>query len=74
MQPHDDDRRRRPESRSCLWIFDLLGARAGDQFDDLLPGSGGVARAWQAYTRTPAASGAVGGAAHAGEVDGKGVS
>ncbi|HEX3778167.1 MAG TPA: hypothetical protein VHX38_00740 [Pseudonocardiaceae bacterium] len=32
------------------WLFDLLGARAGDQFDDLFPGSGAVSRAWHAYT------------------------
>ncbi len=34
----------------CRWIFDLLGARAGDEFVDLFPGSGGVARAWHAFT------------------------
>lgn len=28
------------------WAFALLGACAGDQLDDLFPGSGGVARAW----------------------------
>lgn len=30
----------------CSWVFDLLGARAGDELVDLFPGSGGVARAW----------------------------
>lgn len=34
----------------CRWVFDLLGAQAGDQFVDLYPGSGGVARAWAAFT------------------------
>lgn len=33
----------------CRWIFDLLGAQAGDEFVDVFPGSGGVARAWLAY-------------------------
>jgi hypothetical protein len=33
------------------WLFtDLLGARAGDDFVDLFPGSGGIMRAWQLYT------------------------
>lgn len=31
----------------CYWLFDLLGAQSGDVFDDLFPGSGGVARAWR---------------------------
>lgn len=30
----------------CYWLFDLLGAAPGDDFVDLFPGSGGVARAW----------------------------
>jgi hypothetical protein len=34
----------------CRWMFDLLGAAAGDTFDDLFPGSGAVTRAWRAYT------------------------
>jgi hypothetical protein len=33
-----------------VWMFALLGARAGDQLDDLYPGSGAVGRAWQLYT------------------------
>ncbi len=37
----------------CNWVFALLGARAGDAFDDLFPGSGGVARAWR-YATEPA--------------------
>ncbi|WP_051808438.1 hypothetical protein [Actinoplanes subtropicus] len=34
----------------CRWVFDLLGAAAGDTLDDLFPGSGAVARAWAVYT------------------------
>jgi len=34
----------------CRWVFDLLGAAAGDTLDDLFPGSGAVARAWAAFT------------------------
>ena len=35
----------------CNWVFrDLLQAAHGDSFDDLFPGSGGVARAWTLYT------------------------
>lgn len=33
------------------WLFELLGAQPGDEFVDVFPGSGGVARAWEAYTR-----------------------
>jgi hypothetical protein len=33
----------------CEWVFQLLGATAGDQLDDLFPGSGAVARAWSLY-------------------------
>lgn len=32
------------------WIIELLGALPGDTFDDLFPGSGGVARAWRIYS------------------------
>lgn len=31
------------------WLFDLLGALPGDEFVDLFPGSGGIARAWVIY-------------------------
>lgn len=34
----------------CRWIFGLLGALPGDTLDDLFPGSGAVARAWQVFT------------------------
>ena len=37
----------------CYWLFDLLGARPGDELADLFPGSGGVARAWQTFTDGP---------------------
>lgn len=30
----------------CRWLFDILGARAGDTLDDLFPGTGAVAAAW----------------------------
>lgn len=33
----------------CFWVFKLLGATPGDALNDLYPGSGGVARAWQHY-------------------------
>lgn len=33
----------------CAWMFDLLGARPGDEFVDVFPGSGGVSRAWELY-------------------------
>jgi hypothetical protein len=36
-------------ARFCFWIFDLLGARPGDELADLFPGSGGIRRAWQLY-------------------------
>ena len=37
----------------CRWMFALLGAVAGDQLDDLFPGSGAVARAWCDYESQP---------------------
>lgn len=38
----------KPE-RLCFWMFNCLGLRAEDQLDDLFPGSGAVAEAWDAY-------------------------
>jgi hypothetical protein len=38
----------KPES-FCLWLFDLLGARPGDEFTDLFPGTGAVGRAWETF-------------------------
>ena len=35
----------------CRWIFDALGARPGDELEDLFPGSGSVSREWDAYRR-----------------------
>lgn len=37
-------------ARFCYWLFELLGARPGDELVDLFPGSGGVVRAWDAFT------------------------
>jgi len=35
----------------CRWLFaDMLQARAGDQLDDLFPGSGGVRLAWERWS------------------------
>ena len=34
----------------CRWMFDLLGAEPQDDFTDIFPGSGGVARAWQVFS------------------------
>jgi hypothetical protein len=31
------------------WLFDLLGAQPGDELDDIFPGSGGIARAWDLF-------------------------
>lgn len=33
------------------WVFELLGATAHDELHDIFPGSGGIARAWNTYTR-----------------------
>lgn len=33
----------------CAWLFSLLGLGPDDELDDLYPGSGGVALAWQTY-------------------------
>jgi hypothetical protein len=34
-----------------VWVFELLGARPGDELDDLYPGSGLVGRAWRDWSR-----------------------
>jgi hypothetical protein len=31
------------------WLFELLGAKADDEFTDVFPGSGAVARAWKEW-------------------------
>jgi hypothetical protein len=33
----------------CAWLFEALGAAAGDTFDDLFPGSGIVGAAWREF-------------------------
>ena len=38
----------KPE-RFCFWLFDLLNLQPGDVLDDLFPGSGAVAAAWERY-------------------------
>lgn len=42
----------------CYWLFDLMGARPGDELVDLFPGSGGVARAWEVFQARALPSGA----------------
>jgi hypothetical protein len=37
----------------CFWLFDLLGLRHDDTFDDLFPGSGAVTQAWERWKRQP---------------------
>lgn len=32
------------------WLFELVAAVPGDTFEDLFPGSGGIVRAWRAFT------------------------
>lgn len=39
----------------CTWLFELLGARPGDELEDMYPGSGIVARTWRAWSRPAAA-------------------
>ncbi len=34
----------------CFWLFEFLGATAGDTLDDLFPGSGAVGKAWKEWT------------------------
>lgn len=36
----------------CAWLFDLLGAAAGDEFVDVFPGTGVVTRAWREWIAT----------------------
>lgn len=38
----------------CAWVFEALGANAGDTLDDLFPGSGAVGRAWARWVGAPA--------------------
>lgn len=41
--------KKRPEF--CEWVFNLIGAAPGDEFDDLFPGSGGVGQAWTDWSK-----------------------
>ena len=36
----------------CYWVFDMLGARQGDELVDLFPGTGAVTQAWRFYQAT----------------------
>jgi hypothetical protein len=35
----------------CEWAFRIVGAQPDDELDDLYPGSGAIARAWDAWSR-----------------------
>lgn len=35
----------------CTWLFRWLGARIGDEFQDMFPGSRAVSDAWETYSR-----------------------
>jgi len=35
----------------CLWLFELMGLRRGDELVDLFPGSGIVSRAWDTWIK-----------------------
>lgn len=35
----------------CRWLFEVLGARPGDEFHDLFPGTGGVMAAWREWVQ-----------------------
>jgi hypothetical protein len=37
----------------CHWLFACMGLLEGDSFDDIFPGTGAVARAWDSYARQP---------------------
>lgn len=42
-----------------MWVFLMLGAEPGDEFDDLFPGRGNITRAWQRYTLESVTAGVV---------------
>ena len=48
---HESDIAGQKPEAFCFWLFELLGALPGDEFDDLFPGSGAVTRAWGKYSR-----------------------
>lgn len=35
----------------CFWLFDVMGMQPSDDFDDIFPGSGAVASAWDQWKR-----------------------
>jgi hypothetical protein len=37
----------------CRWLFEVIGAHPDDSLDDLYPGTGAVARAWEAWRQQP---------------------
>ncbi len=37
----------------CRWVFEWLGARVGDDFTDLFPGSGQVLETWEEWRAQP---------------------
>jgi len=37
----------------CLWLFDLLGLRRGDDLTDIFPGTGIVSTTWASLTADP---------------------
>lgn len=37
----------------CRWVFEWLGARPGDELEDVFPGSGNVGRAWVEWSSQP---------------------
>lgn len=43
----------RKPPRFCRWLFEVLGAHAGDEFHDLFPGSGAVQREWEKFNAQP---------------------
>ena len=47
----DSDLPGRKPLKFCMWLFALLGASPMDDFDDLFPGSGVVARSWRQFCR-----------------------
>jgi hypothetical protein len=40
----------------CRWLFEVMGAHPDDTLDDLFPGTGAVADAWEAWRRQPCLS------------------
>jgi hypothetical protein len=61
VSPEQFTWRRRPDDHVigakppafCRWLFACMGAGPGDEFVDLFPGSGAVAREWAIWERQP---------------------